>query len=104
MTTLLEVHEPEIQEKPKAVESLPKPPQPPFVAPALFSDVLLEVDSAEKKSRRWSALSSVVLQFLMLATALILPLMFTEALPKAQLLTYLVAPPPPPPPPPPAAA
>ena len=40
----------------------------------------------------------------MLATALILPLMFTEALPKAQLLTFLVAPPPPPPPPPPAAA
>jgi protein TonB len=29
--------------------------------------------------------------------------MFTEALPKAQLLTFLIAPPPPPPPPPPAA-
>ena len=44
-----------------------------------------------------------VLQCLMLGTALIIPLMFTEALPKAQLLTFLVAPPPPPPPPPPAA-
>jgi protein TonB len=33
----------------------------------------------------------------------LLPLMFTEALPKGQLLTFLVAPPPPPPPPPPAA-
>jgi hypothetical protein len=33
-----------------------------------------------------------------------IPLMFTEELPKAQLLTFLVAPPPPPPPPPPAAA
>jgi protein TonB len=33
----------------------------------------------------------------------LLPLMFTEALPKAQLLTFLIAPPPPPPPPPPAA-
>jgi protein TonB len=30
----------------------------------------------------------------------ILPLMFTDALPKGQLLTFLVAPPPPPPPPP----
>jgi protein TonB len=35
---------------------------------------------------------------------LIIPLAFPEALPKAQLLTFLVAPPPPPPPPPPAAA
>lgn len=35
---------------------------------------------------------------------LAVPLMFTEELPKAQLLTFLVAPPPPPPPPPPAAA
>jgi protein TonB len=34
---------------------------------------------------------------------LVVPLCFTEELPKAQLLTFLVAPPPPPPPPPPAA-
>jgi protein TonB len=33
----------------------------------------------------------------------LLPLIFTEALPKGQLTTWLVAPPPPPPPPPPAA-
>jgi protein TonB len=33
-----------------------------------------------------------------------MPLIFTEALPKQQLMTFLVAPPPPPPPPPPAAA
>ena len=44
------------------------------------------------------------LQSLLLGTVLIIPLMFTEALPKQQLLTFLVAPPPPPPPPPPAAA
>jgi protein TonB len=41
---------------------------------------------------------------LAIALAIIVPLMFTEELPKAQLLTFLVAPPPPPPPPPPAAA
>jgi len=34
---------------------------------------------------------------------LLVPLMFTEELPKGQLLTMLIAPPPPPPPPPPAA-
>jgi periplasmic protein TonB len=104
MTTLMEVHEPEIQEKPEAKESALKLSPPPFVPPVLFADVLLEVDSTERRRRKWSALSSIVFQCLMLATALILPLMFTEALPKAQLLTFLVAPPPPPPPPPPAAA
>jgi protein TonB len=35
---------------------------------------------------------------------ILIPLMFTEALPKTQLMTFLVAPPPPPPPPPPPAA
>jgi protein TonB len=34
----------------------------------------------------------------------LIPLLFTEALPKTQLMTFLVAPPPPPPPPPPPAA
>jgi len=98
MTTLLEAHEPEV------VEKSPITSQPQVAAPVLFADVLLEVDSTEIRRRRWSAFCSVILQCLMLATALILPLMFTEALPKTQLLTYLVAPPPPPPPPPPAAA
>jgi len=69
-----------------------------------FSSVLLEVDNTERSRRKWSAVSSVFLQCLFLGTMLIVPLLFTEALPKAQLLTYLVAPPPPPPPPPPAAA
>jgi protein TonB len=34
----------------------------------------------------------------------LIPLVFTDALPKQQLMTFLVAPPPPPPPPPPPAA
>ena len=34
----------------------------------------------------------------------LIPLIYTEALPKAQLMTFLAAPPPPPPPPPPPAA
>jgi protein TonB len=36
--------------------------------------------------------------------AIIIPLLFTDALPKTQLTSFLVAPPPPPPPPPPPAA
>src|SRR5690349_7871739 len=35
---------------------------------------------------------------------ILIPLMFTEALPKAMTMTFLAAPPPPPPPPPPPAA
>lgn len=46
---------------------------------------------------------SFVIQCVLVGVSLLLPLMFTEALPNQQLLTYLVAPPPPPPPPPPAA-
>jgi len=47
---------------------------------------------------------SFVLQVVVVAILILIPLMFTEALPKGQLMTFLVAPPPPPPPPPPPAA
>ncbi len=39
-----------------------------------------------------------------MAILILIPLLYTEALPKQQLMTFLVAPPPPPPPPPPPAA
>jgi protein TonB len=45
---------------------------------------------------------SFILQCLFLGVLLLLPLYFTEQLPKSQLMTFLIAPPPPPPPPPPA--
>src|SRR5262249_33185273 len=44
------------------------------------------------------------LQVALLGVLVLLPLLFPEALPKTQLMTFLVAPPPPPPPPPPPAA
>jgi len=47
---------------------------------------------------------SFVLQVVLVGVLVLIPLIFTEALPKTQLMTFLVAPPPPPPPPPPAAA
>ena len=72
----------------------------PLAAQPLFADVLLEVDSAEKGRRKWAAISTILLQSLLLGAVLIVPLMFTEALPTAsQFVTFLVAPPPPPPPP-----
>ena len=56
------------------------------------------------KSKALATTTSFIFNCLVILVMLAVPLMFTEELPKAQLLTFLVAPPPPPPPPPPAAA
>jgi len=45
-----------------------------------------------------------VFEVIIVGVMVLYPLIYTEALPKAQLMTFLAAPPPPPPPPPPPAA
>jgi protein TonB len=70
----------------------------------LFEDSLLDSGVAQRKRRTWATLLSFVLQLFLIGLVLLLPLWFTEVLPKQQLLTLLEAPPPPPPPPPPAAS
>jgi protein TonB len=45
-----------------------------------------------------------IFEVMIVGGIILVPLIYTEALPKAQLMTFLVAPPPPPPPPPPPAA
>ena len=45
-----------------------------------------------------------MVEFIIVGVMVLIPLIYTEALPKAQLMTFLAAPPPPPPPPPPPAA
>ncbi len=66
---------------------------------------LLDSTAESKKHRGWSTLTSLILQASLIGIMVLIPLWFTDTLPKQQLLTYLVAPPPPPPPPPaPAAA
>src|SRR5208282_5355699 len=45
-----------------------------------------------------------IFEALLVGMMVLVPLIYTEALPKAQLMTFLAAPPPPPPPPPPPAA
>jgi len=42
-----------------------------------------------------------ILEAILVGVTVLVPLIYTEALPKAQLMTFLAAPPPPPPPPPP---
>ncbi|MBZ5688567.1 MAG: energy transducer TonB [Acidobacteriia bacterium] len=67
----------------------------------MFADSILEFGQ-QKKRFSFATMTSFVLNCLAVGIMLIMPLVFTESLPKAQLLTFLVAPPPPPPPPPPA--
>lgn len=45
-----------------------------------------------------------IIEVIIVGAFVLVPLIYTEALPKAQLMTFLAAPPPPPPPPPPPAA
>lgn len=70
----------------------------------MFEDSLIESGGKLKTKRGWTSLLSFIIQAGIVGVMVLIPLIFTEALPKAQLMTFLVAPPPPPPPPPPAAA
>src|SRR5919198_1645909 len=68
----------------------------------MFEDSLLESSGKLKTKRKWTTFLSFILQCLLIGVMILIPLIYTEALPKQQLMTFLVAPPPPPPPPPPA--
>src|SRR6266699_2016954 len=70
----------------------------------MFEDSLIESGGRLRTKRGATTVFSFVLQVALIGVLVLLPLLFTEALPKQQLMTFLVAPPPPPPPPPPAAA
>jgi len=69
----------------------------------MFEDSLMESGGKLKTKQGATTAVSFILQILLIGVLVLLPLIFTEALPKQQLMTFLVAPPPPPPPPPPAA-
>ena len=70
----------------------------------MFEDSLIESGNKLKTKRGMTTLISFFFQVGLIGVLVLLPLLFTEALPKTQLMTFLVAPPPPPPPPPPPAA
>jgi protein TonB len=70
----------------------------------MFEDSLIESGNKLKTKRGLTTSLTFVLEIILVGIIVLIPLLFTEALPKAQLLTGLVAPPPPPPPPPPPAA
>jgi len=114
MTTLEiqppEIHEPEVKEiRPAGAGKAAVLPHaelvlgPPLPPKPMFSDSVLEF-GVYRKRKFFATTTSFIVNLLLLGILLGIPLAFTEELPKAQLLTFLVAPPPPPPPPPPAAA
>jgi periplasmic protein TonB len=70
----------------------------------MFEDSLLESGGRLKTKRGRTTTFAIILEIAMIGVMVLIPLIFTEALPKQQLMTSLIAPPPPPPPPPPAAA
>ena len=66
----------------------------------MFEDSLIESGGKLKTSRGRTTTVSFLLEAVIIGILVLIPLLFTEALPKAQLMMALVAPPPPPPPPP----
>src|ERR1039458_344714 len=108
----IEIHEPEVQQikevnagrgtaavlpRTELVLGPPLPPRP------MFADSVLDF-GVQRKRKFFATSTSFLINCLVMMLMLAVPLMFTEELPKAQLLTFLMAPPPPPPPPPQAAA
>ena len=70
----------------------------------MFEDSLIESGGRLRTKRGMTTTISFIFQMVLVGVLVLIPLLFTEALPKTQLMTFLVAPPPPPPPPPPPAA
>ncbi len=70
----------------------------------MFEDSLIESAPRFKTKRLSTTILSFTLQVGLIGVLILIPLIYTDALPKTQLMTFLVAPPPPPPPPPPPAA
>ena len=70
----------------------------------MFDDLVESTAVAKRTNKSWTVLLSAIIQGAILVVFVLIPLIYTEALPKQLLTTFLVAPAPPPPPPPPAAA
>src|ERR1700680_4359180 len=67
----------------------------------MFDDLLESTLVKKKTNKSWAVILSGIVQVVFLGILILIPLIYTSALPKAMLSTLLIAPPPPPPPPPP---
>jgi periplasmic protein TonB len=69
----------------------------------MFNQLVVSGANQEGTHKRWTVATSFGIQVIIVGIMILIPLIYTEALPKGMLNTFLVAPAPPPPPPPPAA-
>lgn len=69
----------------------------------MFEEMVVSSPTSKKTNKPWTVVLSMLIQISLVGILILIPLIYTEALPKAMLSTMLVAPPPPPPPPPPPA-
>jgi protein TonB len=70
----------------------------------MFEEMVVSTSTNQKTNKPWTVALSMIFQVLFLAILILIPLIYTEALPKTLMSSILLAPPPPPPPPPPPAA
>jgi periplasmic protein TonB len=70
----------------------------------MFDEMVVSSPNAKRTNKPWTVVLSMIFQVAFLAVLILIPLIYTEALPKTMMATLLVAPPPPPPPPPPPIA
>lgn len=69
----------------------------------MFEEMVVSNATNKKTNKPWTVVVSMLLQVGFLAILILIPLIYTEALPKTLMSSILLAPPPPPPPPPPPA-
>jgi len=69
----------------------------------MFEEMVVSSPNPKKTNKPWTVVISMVGQVAFVAILILIPLIYTEALPKTMMATMLTAPPPPPPPPPPPA-
>ena len=69
----------------------------------MFDDLVESSVVRKKTNTGWAVILSTIVQVCVLVVLILIPLIYTQALPKAMMATLLIAPPPPPPPPPPPA-
>jgi protein TonB len=62
------------------------------------------VEGTGRTKTPFAVMTSFLLQCLLIGIAVLIPLIYTDTLPRTELTSFLVTPPPPPPPPPPPAA
>src|ERR1700723_2383701 len=70
----------------------------------MFDDLVVSSANPKRTNNSWTVVLSAIIQASLLGILILIPLIYTEGLPKKLLPPSRVPPPPPPPPPPPAAA